>query len=142
MKSYIIFLGILLHYYTTCTMYSTSIFPCIVGMTCKFTIFFAFQIFIFKLFFKNLTFLAFPYDSCCSFVDMFIIFFLKLIIFNACFLKDLQKVFIESLPLYTSCLFTSYVFIYVYIYIYIYIHVCIYIYIYHFMLLKKDICFE
>ena len=30
---------------------------------------------------------------------------LKLIIFNACFLKGSQNFFIESLPPYTSCLF-------------------------------------
>ena len=34
------------------------------------------------------------------------LFFLRLIIFIACSLKDSQKVLIQSLPLYTSCLFS------------------------------------
>ena len=33
-------------------------------------------------------------------------FFLKLIIFVACFLKNSQNLFIQSLPLYTPCLFS------------------------------------
>ena len=33
-------------------------------------------------------------------------FFLKLIISVACFLKDSQNFFMQSLPLYTSCLFS------------------------------------
>ena len=43
--------------------------------------------------------LPFSYDSCCSFVNTFIIFFLKLIIFIACSLKDSQNFFIQSLDI-------------------------------------------
>ena len=49
---------------------------------------------------------AFSYDSCCSLVNNFIFFFLKLIIFIARSLKYSQNFFIQSLPLYTSCLFS------------------------------------
>ena len=46
------------------------------------------------------------YDSCCSFVNNFIFFFLKLIILISGFLKDSQNVFIQSFPQYTWCLFS------------------------------------
>ena len=35
-------------------------------------------------------------------------FFLKLMIYISCSLKDSQNFFIQSLPLYTSCLFSMY----------------------------------
>ena len=38
-------------------------------------------------------------------INLFV-FFLKLIIFIACSLKDSQNFFMQSLPLYTSCLFS------------------------------------
>ena len=69
----------------------------------NFTIFFTFSIFIFKFFFTKV--FPFSYDSCCSFPSNFIFFFLKLIISSACSLKDLQNFLMQSLPLYTSCLF-------------------------------------
>ena len=50
--------------------------------------------------------LAFSYDFCCSFVNNFVFFFLNLIIFIVCSLKDSQIFFLQSLPLYTSCLFS------------------------------------
>ena len=40
------------------------------------------------------------------FVNNSIIFFLKLIIFIACSFNNSQKFFVQSLPLYTSCLFS------------------------------------
>ena len=87
----------------TYAMCSTSIFSCIMTMISNFTIFFIFQIFVFKFFLQIQRILAFSYDSCCSFVNNFIFFFLKLIIFIACSLKNF---FIQFLPLYTSCLFS------------------------------------
>ena len=74
-------------------------------MTSNFTKFFIFQIFIFKLLFTNV--FAFSYGSCSSFVNSFIFFFLKLIIYIACFLKDSQNYCVQSLALYTSCLFST-----------------------------------
>ena len=74
--------------------------PLIMTMISNFTIFFIYQTFIFNFF---LTFIR----SCCSFIDNFIFFFLKLIIFIACCLKNSQNFFMQSLPpLYTSCLFS------------------------------------
>ena len=49
---------------------------------------------------------AFSNDSCCSFVKNFIILFLKLIIVIACSLKNPQNFFMQSVPPYTSCLFS------------------------------------
>ena len=48
---------------------------------------------------------AFSYGFCSSFVNNLFFFFLKLIIFIACFLKNSLNFFIQSLPLYTLCLF-------------------------------------
>ena len=81
-------------------MRSASIFPCIMTMISIFTMFFIFHIFMFKFFFTNITDFCIWYDCCCSFVNNFIFFILKLIIFIACFLKDLQSF------LYTSFLFS------------------------------------
>ena len=50
-------------------------------------------------------FFAFSYDFYCFFINKLIFFFLKLIIFIDCSLNNLQNLFIQSLPLYTSCLF-------------------------------------
>ena len=82
-------------------MRRTSIFPCIVvTMVCSFRIFFIFQIFILKFFFTNIT-------DFCIFINNLIFFFLKLIIFIACCLKNSQIFFMHSLPLYfyIFCLF-------------------------------------
>ena len=80
-------------------MRRTSIFPCMaVAMVCSFRIFFIFQIFIFNFFFTNITDFR-------IFINNFIFFFLKLIIFIACCLKNSQKFFMHSLPLYIFCLF-------------------------------------
>ena len=84
-------------------MCSTSVlFTCIMTMISSFTMFFIFNIFIFKLFFTNIT------NFCILiwfllFIFLITSFCLKLIIFIVCFL---QKVFIQSLSLYTSCLFS------------------------------------
>ena len=85
-------------------MRSTCISPCLQMMISNFTIFLIFQIFIFKFFFTSI--FAFAYDCCCSFVNSFVFFFLKLIIFIACSLKNSQNIFMESLPLHISCLFS------------------------------------
>ena len=87
-------------------MCSTSIFSFIMTMISNFTIFFIFQIFVFKFFLQIQRILAFSYDSCCSFVNNFIFFFLKLVIFIECSLKDSQNFFTQYLPLYTPCLFS------------------------------------
>ena len=68
-------------------MCGTSVLSCIMTMIFNFTK----QIF------------AFPYDPCSAFVSNFIFF---KIIFIACFLKNPQNFFMQSLPLYTSCLFS------------------------------------
>ena len=81
-------------------MCNTSIFTCIMTMISSITIFFIFKIFIFKLFFTNIV-----YKYCCSFVNNFIFFFLKLFIFIACFLKYSQNLFIHCLPVCIECLF-------------------------------------
>ena len=89
-------------------MQSTSIFLCITTMNFNVTIFFIFQILIFNFFFKNITdfciFLsfAFAFSALCLITS----FFQKLIIFIACSLDNLQNVFIQALPLYTSWLFS------------------------------------
>ena len=87
-------------------MHSISRFPCIMTMISNFTIFFIFQIIILKFFFTNRTDFCFSYDSCCSFINNFICFFLKLIIFIACVIKISKNFSIQSLPLYVSCLFS------------------------------------
>ena len=56
---------------------------------------------------KYSTFDAFSYDYCCSFFDNdFIFFFLKTNILIVCCLKDSQHFIMQSLPQYTSCLFS------------------------------------
>ena len=85
-------------------MRSPCISPCLLIIISNFTIFWIFQIFIFKFFFTNI--FAFGYDCCCSFVNSFVFFFLKLIIFIACSLKNSQNIFMESLPLHISYLFS------------------------------------
>ena len=97
MKSYRNFLRYTI-FWITYVMHSHPIFLCIMTMTTNFTIFFIFHMFIFNF--------SFLYDSCCSFVNNFSFFFLKLIISIACSVKDSQNFFMESLPLYTSWLFS------------------------------------
>ena len=63
-----------------------------------------FQIFIFKFFFTNIT--DFCIFSFCFFVNNFIFFFLKLIIFITYSLKNSQNFFMQSLPLYASWIFS------------------------------------
>ena len=66
-------------------------------MVPDFTIIIIFCIFIFKFIFPGIT--DFYIFICSSFVKFF---FLILIIFIACSLKDSQNFFIQPLPLYTS----------------------------------------
>ena len=53
---------------------------------------FIFHIFIFRFFFTNITDFCISYDSGCFF-DNFCFFFLNVIIFIVCFLKDFSKLF-------------------------------------------------
>ena len=87
-------------------MQSSSILSCIMAMISNFRIFFIFQKLNFKCFFTNKQIFAFLYDSFCSFVNNFIFFFIKLIIFIASSLKNSQNFFMRYLPLSTSCLFS------------------------------------
>ena len=87
-------------------MCSTSIFSCTMTMISNFTIFFIFQIFIFKFFFTNITDFCIFIRYFGSFVNNFKFVFLKLIIFIGCSLKISQNFFMQSLLLYTSCLFS------------------------------------
>ena len=85
-------------------MYSISTFPCIITMISNFLSFFVFYIFIFKFLFTiYYKYIAFLYDSCCSFLNEFL---LKLIIFITYSAKDSQNVFVQSLPLYMLSLFS------------------------------------
>ena len=81
-------------------------FACKMAMISSFTILLVFQIFIFNFFYKMQQIFAFLCDSCYTFVNDFILFFLKLIIFIACSLKNSPNIFIKSLPQCTSCLFS------------------------------------
>ena len=88
-------------------MRSSSIFLCIMKMVSHVMIFFILQIFILNFFVLQIQqVLVFSCDSCCSLVNNFIFFFLKLIIFIVCSFKDSQYFFIQSLPLYTLCLYS------------------------------------
>ena len=79
--------------------------PCTMTMTPSFTEFFTFKICIFKFFYKYKIFLHFQMiPSALLLITFFIL--VKLIIFLACSLKNLQNIFIQSFPLYTSCLFS------------------------------------
>ena len=59
-----------------------KLFSCIITIISNFTIFFIFQIFILKFFFKNIKIFAFSHDSWCSFVNNFIIFLFKISFFD------------------------------------------------------------
>ena len=93
-------------------MRGTSIFPFIMSMVSNFMIFFYLsQIYLQVFLYKYNRFLHFHMIRAalllitCYFVNN-IFFFKKIIIFIACSLKDLQKFFMQSLPLYTSYLFS------------------------------------
>ena len=79
-------------------------FPCIMTMVPSFANFFIFILFIFKYFFD----IYFHFDriSAVFLLITSLFLFLKLIISIACSLKDSQKLFMQSLSLYTSCLFS------------------------------------
>ena len=93
----------------TYAMRNTSTLPSLMTMISNFTIFFIFQIFFLDyLLYKYNKIFEFPDDSCCSLINNFIFFFLNLIIFTAYALKDSQNFFIQSIPLYPSCLFSMF----------------------------------
>ena len=72
-------------------MHSTSILPCIMTMISNFINFFIYQIFIFKFLFTYITDLCVFILFLLLFANNYFFFsFLKLIIFIACFLKDLK----------------------------------------------------
>ena len=85
-------------------MCSQSVFTCIMRMV-NFTIVFIISVFMLKLLLQMQQIFIFSCNSSCSFVKGIIFFFSKLIIFNACSLKDSQNFFIQSSPLYTFRLF-------------------------------------
>ena len=83
---------------------SNSIFTCIVKMISNFTIFFIFNIFIFKLFCTNIAKFAFSYDSCCSFANNLTFFVFKINSLH-CSPTDSQFSCMQSLLLHT-CFFS------------------------------------
>ena len=85
-------------------MHSTFLFSCIMTMISNLTILCIIQISIFNFFFTNITDFWIFIWFLCSFFNNFISFFLKLIIFLACFLKDEQNLFIQPLLLYILCI--------------------------------------
>ena len=88
-------------------MCSTSIFHFIMTMVSIFRIFFFFWKYLFLyFFFTNMPGLCNSHDSCCSFVNNFDFFLFKITAYIGRFLKNSQNIFIQSLPLYTSCLFS------------------------------------
>ena len=87
-------------------MRSNSIFSCIMTIISNFTIFFYLSNIYVQFFITNIADSSiFIWFLLVFFVNNIIFFFLKLIIFNACSLKDSQSFFMQSLPLYTSYLF-------------------------------------
>ena len=74
-------------------------------MVSNFTIFLYFSNIYFQVFlYKYNRFNEFPYDSCCFFINNFVPFYLKLIIFIACSFKDSENFFRQLFHLHTSCL--------------------------------------
>ena len=78
-------------------MCSTSLFTYIRTMIFKFLIIFIISLFMFELFLEMYQVLVISYNLCCLFVNGVIFFCSKLIIFVVFFLKDSQKLFIQSL---------------------------------------------
>ena len=89
-------------------MCSTSLLTCITKIISDFRVFLIFNIFIFKLFFTIIKLFTLSYEFSCLLVNNFIFFFLKLMIFTECPLKASQNFFIQSIPLHTPCLFSTY----------------------------------
>ena len=87
-------------------MCSTSVFSCIMAMVSNFTTIFIRRMFTTKQFLQMWQFVWLRYESYYLLINDIIFFFSKLIIFIACFLKDSQNLFVWSLTLYTSCLFS------------------------------------
>ena len=84
---------------------STSIFPCLMTMLSNFTIFFIFQIFIFKCFFYKYNRFVHFHMVPAALLLIISFFFFKLIIFISCSLKYSLNFFIQSLPLYAQAYF-------------------------------------
>ena len=70
-------------------MCSTSIFPCIMTMICNFTIYFIFQIFIFKFFFANTTDFCIFMNLAALLIITSFFFFLENLLFS---LRDLLRI--------------------------------------------------
>ena len=87
-------------------MQSTPIFPCIMTVISKFTLYFDLSNIYFQFFIqKHNKFLRFGMiHAALLLITSF--FYSKLIYFIACSLKDSQNIFMQSLPLYTPCLFS------------------------------------
>ena len=67
---------------------------------------FTISMFIFRFFSTYIKIFCISYNFCCSFVKNIIFFFSKSIIYFVSCLKDSQNFFMQSLRLYTSCLFS------------------------------------
>ena len=89
-------------------MHKSSIFLYIIKLISNFKIFFIFHIFIVKLFFTKIMHFYFFIWLLLLFLITSFFFVLKLIIFIAPSLRDLQIFFIQYLPLYRSCLFSKF----------------------------------
>ena len=71
-------------------------------MISNFMVFFSFKYLFIYFFLQINQIFAFSYDSWCFLVNNSIFFLFKI----ACPIKNTQQFFIQSLPLYTSCLFS------------------------------------
>ena len=94
-------------FWITYAMHATSVFPCIITKISIFTTFFYFSNIYFQILLdKYNRFLHFHMISVALLLIASFFFFLKLIIFMTCSLKNSQNLSMQSLPLYTSSLFS------------------------------------
>ena len=87
-------------------MRSTYIFPCIMAMISNFAIFYLAHIRFQICLYRYNRLLHFHIITAALLLITSFFLFLKLIIFIVCSLKKLQNFFMQSLLLYTSCLFS------------------------------------
>ena len=91
-------------------MSSLSIFTCVMTMVPTFMIFLSLLYLSSYFRLQMQQNLSFSYGFCCSFVNNFFLCLLKLIIFIGYSLQDSQNLFIQFLILYTSRLFSLYLY--------------------------------
>ena len=87
-------------------MHSTSLLPCTLTMISNFAIILSFKYSFSNLKKKYNRFLHFHMIPSSLLLTISFFFFLKLIIFIACSLKNSLNIFIQAFCLYTSCLFS------------------------------------